>query len=359
MPGKWFIVCLLCSCVDALSILLGNTSNENQSVFDGAFDTNELRNLTFQKSHVRNLSKSREPYRIAVIISGLQERFLLASKIEQIVGPSKHWEYVVDFYINLLQKNNGQNNFKSPHKIVEPEFKDVVGRSEYAAFLTRKIEASGATVQHVETPSNEEQIELPETKECNKNRLKEKPPCFNKIGQNVLRRYFSIQNLTTIAFQKHQYEFVVVTRDDDHFLGKLDMLRFAVNYDNATNRVFSKDCKTWWGVNDKTLVFGSTAAKKTLLRLYSDFWMPDKRLDGTRNPEQHLKNFFDVTGVISTPVPWAEIPSADSFWVMNKAGKPVLCQRQHYLCDQYPNGNPKYWQKLDQPDWCPDLGIKL
>lgn len=334
MLGQCLRVCMLCLIVPSMSILLGNTT--------------KVQNLTNDDNN--------GPRRMAVIVSGLQNNFLIGSKIKKLVPLSKSLGYAVDFYLSLSANNNGahfDDCFKT--RMVEPTFMNAMETDKYSKAVHDKIKNAGANLKFLELSKDKEKIELP--KDANRNRIWQYNPYKSPIGRNILRRYFSIERLANMAFQQERYEFMLVTRDDDHFLGQLNLSRFA-SWDNFRDRVFSKDCKTWYGVNDKTLLFGGEAANRTLRRLYSDFWMHDKRLD-TYNAEVFLKEFIKVKGAISTPVNFAEIPSSDSVWVKNKAGTPVLCQRPHYLCDRHPNENTSYWQKLDEPNWCADLWTNL
>mmetsp|Transcript_111592 Transcript_111592/g.221835 ORF Transcript_111592/g.221835 Transcript_111592/m.221835 type:complete len:160 (-) Transcript_111592:64-543(-) len=143
------------------------------------------------------------------------------------------------------------------------------------------------------------------------------------------------------------YDFVLVTRDDDFWLGPLDLNAFKAEA-NSSFKVFSKDCKTWSGMNDKTLLFGHNAAKGVLLRLYSDFWTMDDELEKSYNAESFLQRFVKLKGVVSAPVPFARLPTCDSTFVRNADGTARLCQKSFYLCDGLPEGSP-----FDKPDVCP------
>merc|ERR1719264_702345 len=114
-------------------------------------------------------------------------------------------------------------------------------------------------------------------------RFSQYPVNSSQIGKNVLRRYQTLEFLMGLAATNEQntgtkYDFVLVTRDDDFWLGPLDLNAFKAEA-NSSFKVFSKDCKTWSGMNDKTLLFGHHAAKGVLLRLYSDFWTMDDELE--------------------------------------------------------------------------------
>jgi len=179
-------------------------------------------------------------------------------------------------------------------------------------------------------------------------RLAKYPPLSDPIGRNLLRRYQSAERLMSrVSASGKQYDFVLWTRDDDHWLGPLDLDSFLGD-ERAAWRVYSKGCLTWDGVNDKTLLFGGRAAEAMLGRLHSDFWLRDKRLEPAKNAESFLRAFAEVKGVEPVPVAFGRLPTADSVFAPAAAGAaPRLCQKDRYLCSGLPAG-----PSFDQPVPC-------
>merc|ERR1719487_1319213 len=96
----------------------------------------------------------------------------------------------------------------------------------------------------------------------------------------------------TLAFAAKEnggrsYDFVLVTKDDDHWLGPLDLDSFVRDPPHS-KRMYTKNCKVFWGINDKTLLLGARSAERMLGRLYSDFWAPRGPTLVTQSTEEYL-----------------------------------------------------------------------
>merc|ERR1712187_1058757 len=130
-----------------------------------------------------------------------------------------------------------------------------------------------------------------------------------------------------------QYSFVLVTRDDDHWLAPLDLPSFATDPTFFSHTLYYKNCKTWGGVNDKTLLFGRAAAERILFRIYTDFWShnDNESIGSTLNAEMTLKLYALREGVRLLPVDFSRIPTMDSVY-MQVGARTWLCQKPGYAC---------------------------
>jgi len=167
-------------------------------------------------------------------------------------------------------------------------------------------------------------------------RITQYNPTRNEVGKNVLRRFKALEYLASKALPRFP-DFVLVTRDDDHWNGPLRLNSFSSLHE-ASKKVFTKNCNQHGGVNDKTLLFGRDAALAILPKLYSGFWDNESTLDQTPteldmtwNPERYLKTMFEFRGVGSHSVEWQLLPTSTSVYQMI-GQSPILCRRPFYDC---------------------------
>lgn len=162
------------------------------------------------------------------------------------------------------------------------------------------------------------------------------------VGQNVLKRFKGLQTLMNVAAATRDYDLVLVTRDTDLWLHELDLSLFS-NQNGPT--VFTKACKSWHGVNDKTFLFSGSAAKTVLSHVFDDFFNESHHvLDNTLNAEVYWHRFItQVHGVQSLPISPASIPTEDVFW-RSTTGGAEMCVNGKYLC---------------QADLLPKLGMRM
>lgn len=285
--------------------------------------------------------------RIAVFVVGFQNHLVMQSKVKNIVGEQARRGWDVDFYVRIESNAARALNRTGAGGIAAANF---------SSQIRNMIEHAGGTLVHMDLLDKKEEVD--EDFPANKTtRLGKYSPYTSETGKNVLRRFKSIEALVEIAVNRAYYNFVLVTKDDEHWLGVFKLRHFT-QYDNLTHRVFSKNCITNGGINDRTLLFGRQAFHRVLPKLYTDFWMPSERLDNTTNVEEYLQEFMKIKGIISTPVSFYELPTADSIFVLDPMRGPRLCQKKRYLCIVNPNVNAKRrhelgQQDLEQPKLCP------
>lgn len=140
-----------------------------------------------------------------------------------------------------------------------------------------------------------------------------------------------------------QYKFVLWTRDDAHWLFRPSSLHSLSKARHAASTVFSRNCKTWYGINDKTVLLGRTAAR-FMLTAYTSFWSPDQALDDTFNSEIYLMRLANLSGLELKAVEFSALPSVDAV-IGNQS---QICLVPEYSCIE-PNvtrGDPPFcaWQ---------------
>jgi len=287
--------------------------------------------------------------KLAVLIVGLADRLVLAPKIPTVIQPSvaKGWD--VDLYVSVVGKGNGST--AAWHPIDNNESAEIAEHLETEDAIKALASSGGWTVRLCEL--NTESLEVASSIPRNMpSRLQSYLPNVTEVGKNILRRFKAIE-LVMHHLQDMEraygfsYDFVLVTKDDEHWLGSLNISTFFAD-SNHSRRVFTKECLQWWGVNDKTLLFGRQAAEAVLPRLYSDFWMDDPALN-TVNTETFWAALFKIRGVESWPVEFHRLPTCDSIYLKREDGTPYLCQKQWYMCPGLPTG-----EGFEQPEFCPE-----
>lgn len=282
--------------------------------------------------------------RLAVVISGLTDRFLITSKLRRIIQPATATGCLVDIYMALVARGHGGATW---NKIPNSKTSDL-GVNVTTEQVAEHLRNAGGHVAYCNLTAAREDIQFPRNPPL---RLKQYSPIETDIGRSVVRKFMTLEFLMTHVRSREramgvQYDFVLLTRDDDHWMGPFDLLSFKAE-NGHENNVYSRNCKTEGGINDKTLLFGRLAAERVLERLYSDFWMRDKRLEAW-NAEAFWKAFIHVKGVRSKQVSLSRLPTAASVFVNNSQGNFYLCQKRYKICASLPKRDI-----FEQPVVCP------
>lgn len=278
---------------------------------------------------------------LAVFVTGLQHRLLTSSKMKHVIWSAAKQGYDVDLYMSIVRSNASQTFEKQSGSTISNSIATQEATDEATL---RSALSSVAHLAFYELLDHQEEVSLDQLPH---NRLTQyhKNPA---LGLNVLRRFFANEKLfnhTTASGSK--YDFILVTRDDDHWLGPLNLTEFE-SKPSASRTLFTKGCKQWGGVNDKTLLFGHEAAQAVLGTIYTDFFDPAPNLK-TDNAETFLMNFAKNKGIELEGVPFGSMPTADSVYVQTNDGPAYLCTKKDYLCP----GLPKQHQDYDEPTICP------
>jgi len=321
---------------------LSSRTKTQQNTFEEIASWSHERKLIRASQHVREnrplAEETREsPPRLAVFVTGLQDRLLMVSKIKNVIWTAAKQGYKVDLYVSLVTEHPKEGYSKVKNEVKSTTTQEVLDRSS----IESAISGAGNLVVY-SLLGHQEKVIMPQ---LHQKRITE---YFNKpYGVNVLRRFSTYETLfnRTVA-DNVEYDFILVTRDDDHWLGPLNLTDFEKDA-HASNTLFTKNCKQFYGINDKTLLFGKKAARAVLGAIYTHFFDPVSSYV-TSNAETFLMNFAKNRGVRLKAVAFESIPTADSVYVQENNEPPYLCQKEFYLC-----ANLSLAQ-MEQPITCPN-----
>jgi hypothetical protein len=217
--------------------------------------------------------------------------------------------------------------FRKPGNLDNNTYADA---HDIADVLEQKISGAGGRLEFLDLRKNNDDeaihASLAIQNLTGAHRFEQYPPEKSDIGQNVMRRVLSLQRLWRRA-QEQEPSFVLVTRDDDYWLAPLNLELF-LNRSDCQNSVFYKSCLQFGGLNDKTFLFGGSAARRTLDKIFDEFWDPE--LD-VGNAERFWAARAQLKGVNTTGVPLEELPTAGAVF-QRQDGVHTQCLHSYYLC---------------------------
>lgn len=262
---------------------------------------------------------------MAVVISGLETRLLLLSKFKNVVENLAGRGFKVDVYIDVL---GSQLKFGDQHSAVENQTssRDL---QETLATIKNFLDGKCGSLGLLNIREAREELDVPS---------KVHPWGFGgEIGVNVLRRFSSYEFvLGKVRDQEKignfKYDFLLLTRDDDEWLGPLQMEPIQATTDKIKHAMFSKNCKQFGGYNDKTLLFGREAADRILGNMFQYAMSHIRELPG-RNPESFLKLFVEKQGVEAHEVDFKWMPTTCSSFIKGAEGQIELCQKKSKTCE--------------------------
>lgn len=280
---------------------------------------------------------------LAVFITGLLDRLLVASKIKNIVMAAGAQGYKVDLYFQV-SKNHPENSSGSEvqQEHVDTSTQDVYDHEQDLRDVLKKV--GNADLKVFNIMADQPEVIIPPNSPA---RMKEYPPQTHIDGQNAVRRFMYIETLYNESKKNQPYDFYLITRDDDNWLGPLDLDKFS-NKPQASGAVFTRGCKTFSGVNDKTFLMGAKAGEVIAGSMITSFWDPVPAYS-TKNVESFWAAFINhrLPGG-SKPVPLGELPTAESAYWKGEDGHFSLCAKGEYYCGGLPQ-TPEF----TQPQICP------
>mmetsp|Transcript_98186 Transcript_98186/g.278011 ORF Transcript_98186/g.278011 Transcript_98186/m.278011 type:complete len:364 (-) Transcript_98186:55-1146(-) len=264
--------------------------------------------------------------RIAIFVPGIQDRFLLSSKLLNVIIPLFEQGYAVDVFIHLVASSyqNGAVNIpiagSTPGKYVNVTSlcELLQAKIKYVANL-----AHCRLLEHNDDVSEQVKIAI----DSGLTRFRG----YNlqtRTGRNVVRRFLALQHLMEVSTSSGEYDHYLVTRDDSYWFAPLNMS--ALPNTSSPNNVYFTNCLGWGGVNDRVFLFGRESAKKVLLNVFTDFLMKDPRL-ATDNAESYWKAYLEIKGTTLRGVPFDLLQSAIGTYRLQDSST-VLCIKNQYLC---------------------------
>eukprot|EP00930_Biecheleria_cincta_P041221 TRINITY_DN2822_c0_g1_i1.p1 TRINITY_DN2822_c0_g1~~TRINITY_DN2822_c0_g1_i1.p1 ORF type:complete len:344 (-),score=54.31 TRINITY_DN2822_c0_g1_i1:129-1160(-) len=287
--------------------------------------------------HVTLAATGERQKHLAVLITGVADRFVWESTVQRMARPAIAQGYSVDFYVRLVA--HGHQNAATFTEISDGSDSQVK-----MSAVRQGLRRAGANLVSLEILQDLENVsaDMPNNTKPFKRRLYQYSPFTSKTGRNVVRKLQSVQSLMTQAVLEERsrhfhYDFIMVSREDSSWLSPLDMRVFEGGSQNQThenrgqNKVFTKNCLSWRttgpAVNDKIFVFGREAAEKVLTRLYSDFWNTELAPSlNAYNAEEYWAAYIKIKGAQSAVVDPIQLPTSDTKW---QRGKPCLVSRYH------------------------------
>lgn len=248
---------------------------------------------------------------LAVLVCGLQTRLTSLSKVRQVVEPAVAQGFQVSVYMELVLTGYENDGYSSNSTYAEVH--------EFAHALEQKISGAGGRLEFLDLKKDNDEAAIHAS-------VAIKPPEKSDIGRSVMRRVLSLQRLWERA-QEAEPSFVLVTRDDDYWIAPLDLKSF-LNRPDCQNTVFTKNCLQFGGLNDKTFLFGGSAARRTLDNIFDEYWDAEFNVG---NAERFWARRAQLKGVSTTGVPLHELPTAGALF-QTQHGVRTQCLRGSHLC---------------------------
>ena len=162
--------------------------------------------------------------------------------------------------------------------------------SAFAKYLADAVRDAGGYLVHCAIHDEVELDPLPENRTRFKRRLALYSPYTTRPGRAVLRTWKareSMWNMSLGVERAHNasYKLVMWTRDDALWLDRVQLCPFAWQPD-LHKTLFTRNCLSWDGINDKSVVMGRAAAARVMLA-YTAFWDPRYFLE-VDNAETYL-----------------------------------------------------------------------
>jgi hypothetical protein len=243
--------------------------------------------------------------------------------------------YNVDIHISLI--NVAGTDWKGEastigHRASSPY---VNMPDSFMRLFRQAVDLAGGRVISSELLDGDLDVSDMAAKSANYEVMRQYPPSSTEIGKNVLRRFKTLESFANHTFDRgllfgnaaSPQDFVLVTREDDLWLGPLHLDEFKA----SQNSIFTRNCAEFYGVNDKTLLFGREAAKKILKNIYSNYTSVKESF----NAEQHLKRFIEGQSAVSVRVPWGKLPTVEVVYnTENDQEENDLCVSGSYMPNQ-------------------------
>lgn len=258
---------------------------------------------------------------LAVVLVGLLERLVLDNKLEYVVAAAAEQGYQVHIYFSMVA--NGAGNGVA--FLLQDQRSKGKETNLQLQSLRDRVTAAGGCLRFAEVLNARESLNIGGHKEGQ--RFKQYDPVTSKVGRNVLRRFLSLEKTMhqILSDNPQGPDLVLVTRDSDMWMHSLNLTFFEQDREQS-HKVYAKNCMTFGGLNDKTLVFGREAGKKVLSTIYSKFWSDDKALV-TDNAEQFIERFISHCGMKSQGINFDALPTVDGIYSGDR-----LCVVNFYAC---------------------------
>eukprot|EP00929_Paragymnodinium_shiwhaense_P074763 TRINITY_DN38263_c0_g1_i3.p1 TRINITY_DN38263_c0_g1~~TRINITY_DN38263_c0_g1_i3.p1 ORF type:complete len:448 (-),score=106.58 TRINITY_DN38263_c0_g1_i3:4-1347(-) len=306
---------------------------------------------------------------LAVSLTGLTSRLILKSAVEQVVQPSVQTHSVqVDFFVDLVQIEASKTHFhlKTLQRFVKDPDVPEDGASIYEYIRSSVSQAGGELVYYRHADKDEKIQPVPA---WTKKRFMAYSPCCTSAGLGVLRRFQQMQrNWGEIkAYEERsggKYDYVLATREDQHWSWPLDLRSFAAREAAAAARrcgagvdgaagkaaevqrqcadeptMYMKACRLWGsGFSDKVMLLNRAAAERFLGSLYSSYFKKEEattEMNTTGGAESYQAAYARHVGVKYVHADFRQLSALDAQYAHFHSGV-HLCLKDYYVGDCHP-----------------------
>ena len=275
---------------------------------------------------------------IAVFITGLRSRFLLNTILQHLIYGCVRDGWAIHIYLSLIGFNMSQGEYKGFRIAPDPNTVRM-NNTIFNTHIRKSIRAAGGDLIFYEHRHGPEKLDPLPTEPGSyifRKRLSQYSPYYNAIGRAILRLWKSRELMwnASLAYERArgvQYARVLWTRDDAYWVQSLDLTNFT-----DPNALYTRNCVTYHGINDKTIMLGREAAP-ALMTAYSAFWNKTLPLE-SQNAERYLMYLAKARGVVVRYVKFQRLPTLDA--MVDKSNQQI-CIKKYYSC------------LLEPPPWGP------
>mmetsp|Transcript_145509 Transcript_145509/g.466324 ORF Transcript_145509/g.466324 Transcript_145509/m.466324 type:complete len:426 (+) Transcript_145509:28-1305(+) len=252
--------------VDAETPNLGRVVNESGAMRAICPSTEEVK-----CSHTDKQQRS-----IAVVIVGLRERLLFNKTLEHVIRRSVEEGFVVHVYMALVDKGNGAHWRPERKRGIEDPMFSNLSHSAFQQRLSQWVRQAGGCLMCVLNYPGSEPVEPLPTGGDMDGRLTQYLPRSSKIGRNVLRTLGSRETLWNVTLENEKqlgrnYTLAMWTRPDSYWFGNITSPADLLSKNHSSTTVWTQDCKSAAGLNDKSAILGRQAAG-IMFKAYSRFY---------------------------------------------------------------------------------------
>mmetsp|Transcript_145507 Transcript_145507/g.466316 ORF Transcript_145507/g.466316 Transcript_145507/m.466316 type:complete len:468 (+) Transcript_145507:28-1431(+) len=252
--------------VDAETPKLGRVVNESGAMRAICPSTEEV-----QCSHADKQQRS-----IAIVIVGLRERLLFNKTLEHVIRRSVEEGFVVHVYMALVDKGNGAHWRPERKRGIEDPMFSNLSHSAFQQRLSQWVRQAGGCLMCVLNYPGSEPVEPLPTGGDMDGRLTQYLPRSSKIGRNVLRTLGSRETLWNVTLENEKqlgrnYTLAMWTRPDSYWFGNITSPADLLSKNHSSTTVWTQDCKSAAGLNDKSAILGRQAAG-IMFKAYSRFY---------------------------------------------------------------------------------------
>eukprot|EP00929_Paragymnodinium_shiwhaense_P055811 TRINITY_DN27938_c0_g1_i1.p1 TRINITY_DN27938_c0_g1~~TRINITY_DN27938_c0_g1_i1.p1 ORF type:complete len:543 (+),score=61.06 TRINITY_DN27938_c0_g1_i1:120-1748(+) len=317
------------------------------------------------RQEASNSSLTAEHLRLAVMWTGVKERLVLESTIEEMIRPTVKDGHVVHAFMDLVAQKNVYRWWTEGKPCLDPSTKKLTDE-ELLAYIARKVNKTGGLLAYFRLSKNLDKLDpLPA---FTQGRMRSYSPCCTPVGLSVIRRLKTYQRTwQEIVKQEHlqgkKYDFVVNQREDAYWAYSLVLRHYAAKEEEAGDskpRLYSRGCGEFAGFSDKVFFMNRMAGDVFHSQIYRDYYeVSDPKLDHVDGAESYLKNYITYKGIHRAKMEFRELPVLDGQWTKDRQDGelvPLVCVRAFYAmgCSPLPVDLKKcvntksFWRNIEE-----------